>query len=345
MDLLQDASLAVSLATQFGDWLQNGAVDDFLLAAGLIDASGSVLPQYAGRIQLSGHSLGGHLALWTASQHPDLVARVDTFNGAGLNYQHPVVVLLETLWNETIAPGANALVGGAIHNYYAEPGPEVTATGLFGYRPGEHVPLFIETRRTRGHGDAQHGQAGRCARRLSPVRRRRSRAHHGADERHPRGGVERIRGAPIAAAVRALGASLGSCLRRHRRSARTARDARCRPRGRHLDGCAHRAGDRRGRGRRGAGAIGHRQRLALRGAEPVSVRAGCAGGGQRHGRAHRPRPGIPARARLAAAERDAAQPRRCAHRGRARPRAGVLRGSRRRSRLHLVAGHRAVPAR
>ena len=144
MDLLQDASLAVTLAVQFGDWLQNGAVETFLRDAGLIDANGAAMPEYAGRIQLSGHSLGGHLALWTASQHADLVARVDTFNGAGLNYQHPLVVLLETLWNETIAPGANALVGGAIHNYYAEPGPEFTATGLFAYRPGEHVPLFIE---------------------------------------------------------------------------------------------------------------------------------------------------------------------------------------------------------
>ncbi len=145
MDLLQDVSLAAPLAAQIGELLQNGAVDDFLRDAGLIDASGAVLPQYAGRIQLSGHSLGGHLALWTASQHPELVARVDTFNGAGLTYNSPVVVLLETLWNETIAPGANALVASEIHNYYAEPGPEVTATGLLAYRPGEHVPLFIES--------------------------------------------------------------------------------------------------------------------------------------------------------------------------------------------------------
>ena len=36
MDLLQDASLAVTLAVQFGDWLQNGAVETFLRDAGLI---------------------------------------------------------------------------------------------------------------------------------------------------------------------------------------------------------------------------------------------------------------------------------------------------------------------
>jgi len=145
MDLLQDVSLAAPLAKQIGELLQNGAVDDFLRDAGLIDASGAVLPQYAGRIQLSGHSLGGHLALWTASQHPGLVARVDTFNGAALTYNSPAVVVLETLWNETIAPGANALVASKIHNYYAEPGLEVTATGILAYRPGEHVPLFIES--------------------------------------------------------------------------------------------------------------------------------------------------------------------------------------------------------
>ena len=48
MDLLQDASLAVSLGMQFGEWLQNGAVEEFLRGAGLIDASGAVLPQYVG---------------------------------------------------------------------------------------------------------------------------------------------------------------------------------------------------------------------------------------------------------------------------------------------------------
>mgnify|MGYP003415322180 FL=1 len=73
MDLLQDASLAVTLAVQFGDWLQNGAVETFLRDAGLIDANGAAMPEYAERIQLSGHSLGGHLALWAASQHADLV--------------------------------------------------------------------------------------------------------------------------------------------------------------------------------------------------------------------------------------------------------------------------------
>ena len=329
MDLLQDVSLAAPLAAQIGELLQNGAVDDFLRDAGLIDASGAVLPEYAGRIQLSGHSLGGHLALWTASQHPELVARVDTFNGAGLTYNSPVAVLLDTLWNETIAPGASALVAGEIHNYYAEPGPEVTATGLLAYRPGEHVPLFIEY--APGEVLATHNMsrlvdalaAYRLFAAIDPA------LEHGADERDPRGGVERFAGLDRRGGARARRLA-GQRLRRHRRPARTARDAGTRARGRHLDWCAHHSRDRCGRGRCGAGTIGHRQRVALRGAEPVSLRARRAGGGQRRGSAHRSRPGIPARARLPAAERGAAQHRRCAHRGRARPRAGVLRGSRQR---------------
>ncbi len=344
MDLLQDASLAVSLAVQFGDWLQNGAVETFLRDAGLIDANGAAMPEYAGRIQLSGHSLGGHLALWTASQHADLVARVDTFNGAGLNYQHPLVVLLETLWNETIAPGANALVGGAIHNYYAEPGPEFTATGLFAYRPGEHVPLFIE--HAPGEVLATHDMsklvdALAAYRLFAAIDPSLDAAQMGAILEAASNDSQ----GSIAAAVRALGASLGGAyagvsdpLELHamlapQLEAGTWAGARIVPA----------AGTAVGDVVLEQSDTGSAWRFAALNLFPFALIAPAAASvtdaptdlGPEY---------LLARAWLLQSA-SAAQRRRCAHRGRARARAGVLRGSRQRSRVHLVAGCRAVSAR
>ena len=60
-----------------------------------------------------------------AVEHPELVMRVDTFNGAGMSCSTPVMLLLETLWRDTILPAlsASSLDPARVHNYYADPGP------------------------------------------------------------------------------------------------------------------------------------------------------------------------------------------------------------------------------
>ncbi|MBP8926892.1 MAG: hypothetical protein KBG75_13615 [Pseudomonadales bacterium] len=144
----REVALALEFARQLGALLRDGVVDDFLRAAGVLDAAGNANPAYIGRLGLTGHSLGGHLALWTAVDHPELVMGVDTFNGAGMSCSAPVMVLLETLWRDTILPAlsTSSLDPGRVHNFYADPGPQALTTRVFGYRPGEHVSLFIEDR-------------------------------------------------------------------------------------------------------------------------------------------------------------------------------------------------------
>lgn len=139
-------ALAQEFADRLAALLRDGVVDDFLRAAELLDAAGNANPAYIGRLRLTGHSLGGHLALWAAVEHPELVMRVDTFNGAGMSCSTPVMLLLETLWRDTILPAlsASSLDPARVHNYYADPGPQAAGAGAFGYRPGEHVALFIE---------------------------------------------------------------------------------------------------------------------------------------------------------------------------------------------------------
>jgi Ca2+-binding RTX toxin-like protein len=145
-DFIQDATLLNPLLDGLRMQLQNGAAENFLKQAGLLDEYGSIRQEYAGRINLSGHSLGGHLALWTAARHAGLVARVDTFNGAGLGYGSPMAVALQSFWNDTVAASfrGSSIDPARLHNFYAEAGPELVATGTYAYRPGAHVPLFIE---------------------------------------------------------------------------------------------------------------------------------------------------------------------------------------------------------
>lgn len=151
-DEWREVTLAREFAHQLGALLRDGVVDEFLRAAGVLDTAGNANPAFIGRLGLTGHSLGGHLALWTAVKHPELVMRVDTFNGAGMSCSAPVMVLLETLWRDTVLPAlpASSLDPARVHNFYADPGPQALTTGVFGYRPGEHVPLFIEDRSGEG---------------------------------------------------------------------------------------------------------------------------------------------------------------------------------------------------
>lgn len=154
----RDVALALEFADQLAALLRAGVVDDFLRAADLLDATGKANPAYIGRLRLTGHSLGGHLALWAAVKHPELVMRVDTFNGAGMSCSPPVMMLLETLWRDTVLPAlsASALDPARVHNYYADPGPQASGAGAFGYRPGEHVPLFIEDHSEQGRNPLEN---------------------------------------------------------------------------------------------------------------------------------------------------------------------------------------------
>ncbi|MFM7784298.1 MAG: alpha/beta hydrolase-fold protein, partial [Gammaproteobacteria bacterium] len=141
-DVFMDLGLAVDEAYRYEGLLQNGSVTDFLKTAGILDDWGSVRPEFAGRVHVVGHSLGGYLATWSAFRHPEMVSSVDTFNGAGLVYGTPLAMFLNTLWGDDLPqPGFDR---SRITHYFAEPGPELTAAGAIAFRPGRRVPLFIE---------------------------------------------------------------------------------------------------------------------------------------------------------------------------------------------------------
>ena len=122
---------------------QYSAIASFLENAGLVDANGVARPEFAGKVDFVGHSLGGYLSLWAMYEFRDLFAEVFTFNGAGISaipgspdYQYISALMQENPLSATQL--------GRIHNYFAEEGPELTANDLTFFRPGGRQGVFIE---------------------------------------------------------------------------------------------------------------------------------------------------------------------------------------------------------
>lgn len=149
-DLLQDLILGTGFSETIGQALQSGALTSFIekdrsdVLGGqnfnLYNPDGSV----ARKLNIVGHSLGGHLSLMAAYDYPELVNEVYTFNGAGLALLDDAYnELKDTVWRplleEPLIPKER------IFNYYAEPGFEVTANNITFSREGARIPLFIQS--------------------------------------------------------------------------------------------------------------------------------------------------------------------------------------------------------
>ncbi|MEZ5502966.1 MAG: alpha/beta hydrolase-fold protein [Halioglobus sp.] len=144
VDGMSDVLLALSLSSALAGQ-QHSSIFHFLASAGLVDSNGVAKPEFVGKVNFVGHSLGGYLSLWAAYEFPDLFDEVFTFNGAGIS---------NLLWasdlkqvQELVAENPlSAAKLGSIYNYYAEEGPEVVANDMTFFRPGERQGLFIERR-------------------------------------------------------------------------------------------------------------------------------------------------------------------------------------------------------
>ena len=122
---------------------QHSAIASFFENAGLVDADGVARPEFAGKVDFVGHSLGGYLSLWAMYEFRDLFGEVFTFNGAGISAipGSPDYQYISALMQENPLSPAQL---GRIHNYFAEEGPELTANDLTFFRPGARQGVFIE---------------------------------------------------------------------------------------------------------------------------------------------------------------------------------------------------------
>lgn len=140
MDLVQD--VALSFGRSILDPLsQENYISNFLENAGVLDASGEVLPEYAGNINVTGHSLGGYLSIWTAYKFPEIVDQTYTFNGAGITRAGLTGPLASVVIENSLSPEQHA----RIHNLYGEAFFEVVANEFIFYRPGASTGLYIES--------------------------------------------------------------------------------------------------------------------------------------------------------------------------------------------------------
>ncbi|MEE4146356.1 MAG: hypothetical protein V2I26_16245 [Halieaceae bacterium] len=124
---------------------QHSAIASFFENAGLVGSSGAVRPEFAGKVDFVGHSLGGYLSLWAMHEFRELFAEVFTFNGAGISaipgtpdYQY----INDLVRENPISPSEQS----RIHNFFAEEGLELIANDLTFFRPGQRHGVFIERR-------------------------------------------------------------------------------------------------------------------------------------------------------------------------------------------------------
>ena len=122
---------------------QYSSIAAFFENAGLIDSSGAVRPEFAGKVDFVGHSLGGYLSLWAMYEFRDLFAEVFTFNGAGISAipGTPDYEYINALVRDN---PLSADQQSRIHNLFAEEGPELTANDLTFFRPGGREGIFVE---------------------------------------------------------------------------------------------------------------------------------------------------------------------------------------------------------
>ncbi len=122
---------------------QYSSIATFFERAGLVDSSGAVRPEFAGKVDFVGHSLGGYLSLWAMYEFRELFAEVFTFNGAGISAipGTPDYQYINALAQDN---PISADQQSRIHNFFAEEGLELTANDLTFFRPGGRQGVFIE---------------------------------------------------------------------------------------------------------------------------------------------------------------------------------------------------------
>ena len=95
-------------------------------------------------IDVTGHSLGGHLAIALSRLYPTLTDKVYAYNSAGFKndpFSKPIIDRFFSLFSGAETTFADH----KISNIFTEPGPEfVNSRILFG-QPGEPLPFFAET--------------------------------------------------------------------------------------------------------------------------------------------------------------------------------------------------------
>jgi len=104
---------------------------------GILPAGGGI------RIDVTGHSLGGHLAMAFSRLFPELTGSVHVFNSAGVSV---LPSLIEQAFYAQFPGAASGFADSKITNVYTEAGLELITAGppLFG-QPGERIAFFVES--------------------------------------------------------------------------------------------------------------------------------------------------------------------------------------------------------
>ena len=112
------------------------------LAPSNVSAVGLGLIGAGEKISVTGHSLGGHLALAFSKIFPNLLEQAYVYDGAGVG--SPLNPADANAFLSLFGVSQNTGFSSNITDVYAWPGFEVTATGLLGH-PANRIPIFIET--------------------------------------------------------------------------------------------------------------------------------------------------------------------------------------------------------
>lgn len=99
------------------------------------------------QLVLTGHSLGGHLAMAFSRLFPGAVSEVVTFNAAGFGKASLEVDKLFGLFAGQMGVPVESLAAfpeTKISNVYAYPGPEIVTNSLAMRQPGERIPAYVE---------------------------------------------------------------------------------------------------------------------------------------------------------------------------------------------------------
>jgi len=135
-DLIQDLFLTLGYSQNpaTGALGQLGGIALFLHDIGAIDNLGN--SNLNAQYHITGHSLGGHLAIMMGMLWPNLVASIDTFNGAGVSPLDWVLLRAN--------PFVTPLNENLVNNYYGEAGLELASNDWFYNRPGDKSKIWIE---------------------------------------------------------------------------------------------------------------------------------------------------------------------------------------------------------
>jgi Ca2+-binding RTX toxin-like protein len=112
------------------------------LAPSSVSAVGLGLISAGEKISVTGHSLGGHLALAFSKLFPNLLEQAYVYDGAGIG--NPLNPADANAFLSLFGVSQSSGFSSNITDVYAWPGPELTSTGLLGH-PANRTPIFIET--------------------------------------------------------------------------------------------------------------------------------------------------------------------------------------------------------